>query len=61
MSKMSEISLEIQDLLVEGFHPTKVSKLLKVPLTWVYDTLEMMESEYADPDCYNQEANSSYR
>lgn len=61
MSKMSEISLEIQDLLTEGVHPTKIAKTLKVPLTWIYDTLEMMESEYADPDCYAQAANSSYR
>ena len=53
MSKMSEISLEIQDLLVEGVHPTKVAKLLKVPLTWVYDTLEMMDSELDDYDPYN--------
>lgn len=53
MSKMSDISLEIQDLLVEGVHPTKVSKLLKVPLSWVYDTLEMMNSELDDYDPYN--------
>ena len=53
MSKMSEISLEIQDLLVEGVHPTKVAKLLKVPLTWVYDTLEMMEFESEQYDPYN--------
>lgn len=61
MSKMSEISLEIQELLNQGVHPTNIAKLLQVPLAWVYDTLEMMESEYADPDCYAQEANSSYR
>lgn len=61
MSKMSEISLEIQDLLEAGVNPVRIAKLLKVPLAWVYDTLEQMESEYADPDCYAQEANSSYR
>ncbi len=61
MSRMSDTSLEIQDLLVEGVHPTKIARLLKVPLTWVYDTLEMMDSEYADHDCYAQEANSNYR
>jgi hypothetical protein len=61
MSKMSDISLEIQELLGEGVRPTKVAKLLKVPLAWVYDTLEMIESEYADSDCYAQEANSRYR
>jgi hypothetical protein len=53
MSKMSEISLEIQDLLVEGVHPTKIAKILQVPLAWVYDTLEMMESESEQYDPYN--------
>jgi hypothetical protein len=50
---MSEISLEIQDLLVEGVHPTKIAKILQVPLAWVYDTLEMMESESEQYDPYN--------
>lgn len=45
MSKMSEISLEIQELLNQGVHPTNIAKLLQVPLAWVYDTLEMMDSE----------------
>ena len=53
MSKMSEISLEIQDLLVEGVHPTKIAKILQVPMAWVYDTLEMMESESEQYDPYN--------
>lgn len=53
MSKMSEISLEIQDLLVKGVHPTKIAKIMQVPLTWVYDTLETMESESEQYDPYN--------
>ena len=53
MSKMSEISLEIQDLLVEGVHPVKIAKLLKVPLNWVYDTLESMDSDSEEFDPYN--------
>ncbi len=50
---MSEISLEIQDLLVKGVHPTKIAKIMQVPLTWVYDTLETMESESEQYDPYN--------
>jgi hypothetical protein len=53
MSKMSDLSIEIEDLLVQGVHPTKIAKLLQVPLTWVYDTLESMESDSEDFDPYN--------
>lgn len=53
MSKMSDLSIEIEDLLVSGVHPTKIAKLLQVPLTWVYDTLESMESESEVYDPYN--------
>lgn len=53
MSKMSEISLEIQDLLEAGVNPVRIAKLLEVPLTWVYDTLESMESDSEAYDPYN--------
>lgn len=52
MSKMSDISIDIQDMLEEGVHPTKIAKALKVPLSWVYDTLEMMESSEPSFDPY---------
>lgn len=45
MSRMSEISLEITEYLEQGVHPVKIAKILNVPLTWVYDTLESMEEE----------------
>jgi hypothetical protein len=44
MSKMADLSLEIQLMLEDGVHPTKIAKILEVPLGWVYDTLESMES-----------------
>jgi len=43
MSKMADLSLEIQSMLEDGDHPTKIAKILEVPLGWVYDTLESME------------------
>lgn len=60
MSKMSDISIDIQDMLEEGVNPTKIAKILQVPLTWVYDTLEMMDTD-DESDCYEQERTSSYR
>lgn len=49
MSKMSDLSIEIQDYLTEGVQPTKIAKILNIPLVWVYDTLEVME-ESDEPD-----------
>ena len=49
MSKISDLSIEIQDYLMQGVEPEKVAKLLNVPLRWVYDTLEFMQ-ESDEPD-----------
>lgn len=46
MSKMSDVDLEIQQLLEHGFNPRSIAVRLSVPLTWVYDVLEAMP----DPD-----------
>lgn len=43
MSKMSELDLEVQLMLEDNIHPTKIAKTLNIPLSWVYDTLEHME------------------
>jgi hypothetical protein len=45
MSKMADMSLDIQQMLADGFHPTTIAKTLEVPLGWVYDTLESMDEE----------------
>jgi len=43
MSKMADLSLEVQLMLEDGVHPTKIARTLNIPLSWVYDTLEHME------------------
>lgn len=43
MSKMADLDLEVQLMLEDGAHPTKIAKTLNIPLSWVYDTLEHME------------------
>ncbi len=40
MSKMAELSYDIEQLYIEGLHPTKIAKQLECPLTVVYDWLE---------------------
>ena len=43
MSKMSELSYDIEIMLADGVHPVKIVRALGVELTTVYDVLEQME------------------
>jgi hypothetical protein len=49
MSAMSNLAVEIDGMLVEGYLPVTIARLLDVPINWVY--------EVADPseDSVNQE------
>jgi hypothetical protein len=40
MSAMSNLSLEISDMLEAGYLPVTVARLLDVPINWVYETAE---------------------
>lgn len=48
MSSMSDIAIEIQCHLEDGVHPTKIARIMQIPLTWVYDTLETMPADDRD-------------
>lgn len=45
MSRMSEICVEIYELLDEGRHPTYIAKVLQIPLSMVYDAIETYPTE----------------
>ena len=57
MSKMSEISLEIQELLVDGVRPSVIATELNVPIVWVYSVMKELIretlSQGQDYDPYN--------
>jgi hypothetical protein len=53
MSKMSELSIDIQEMLEDGVHPTAIAKRLSVPLGLVYDTLESMEDEESNTEVFS--------
>ena len=65
MSKMAELSMDIEDLLAKGMTPKFIAVSLNCPLEMVYDTLEQMECleiekqyemlSYAD-ECANDDA-----
>lgn len=42
MSCMKELYLDIELMLDQGDHPTKIAQVLDVPLSMVYDVLESM-------------------
>ncbi len=40
MSKLAELAYDIEQLYIEGLHPTKIARELECPLSLVYDWLE---------------------
>jgi hypothetical protein len=40
MSKLADVAYDIEQLYIEGLHPTKICRELDIPLTMVYDWLE---------------------
>ena len=40
MSKMSDLSVDIKDMLEAGYLPVTVARQLEIPITWVYETAD---------------------
>lgn len=53
MSRMSDISIEIQDRLADGEDPKIIAKVMEIPIVWVYSELESLEYSENDYDPYN--------
>ena len=45
MSKMAELYTEIEEMLDKGTHPATISAVLDVPVIFVYDVIESLESQ----------------
>lgn len=52
MSRMSDISLEIQDRLADGEDPRIIAKVMEIPIVWVYAEVESMDFATEDFDPY---------
>jgi hypothetical protein len=48
MSAMSNLSLEISDMLEAGYSPVTIAQMLEVPINWVYETAEADAQDPAD-------------
>ena len=40
MSNMSNLSIEISDMLESGHSPVTIARILEIPITWVYETAD---------------------
>ncbi len=50
MSKLADLAYDIEQLYIEGLHPTKIAKELGCPLSLVYDCLESQSLGEGDED-----------
>jgi hypothetical protein len=53
MSVMSELSYDIEQLYIEGLHPTKICRELNIPLSMVYDWLESNGVAESQQEAFN--------
>ncbi len=53
MSAMSNLAVEIDGMLVEGYLPVTIARLLDVPINWVYEVADPSENpvDQEDEEC----------
>ena len=51
MSKMADLHVEIEEMLFKGTHPSTISAVLEVPVTWVYEVSDSVDN--TDLEIYN--------
>ena len=44
MSKMSDISIEIGNMLEAGYLPVTIARNLEIPVSWVYETRDTTDA-----------------
>ena len=59
MGKVSNLILEIQDMLVSGLDADQIARRLDIPESWVYDAAKMMQEDYGDPG-YNDSMDGDF-
>ena len=43
MSAMSDVSIEIQGMLKDGYLPVTIAQELEIPITWIFEGIEQDE------------------
>jgi len=53
MSKMSDLYVEINDMLEAGYLPVTIARNLEIPITWVYETADTVSEELSPFETIN--------
>ena len=53
MSKMSDLSLEINDMLEAGYLPVTIAKNLEIPVSWVYENTDADSEDFSPFETVN--------
>ena len=53
MSKMAELTYDIEQLFIDGVHPNKIARELDIPVTMVYDWVKSVGCETEDLSPFN--------
>ena len=48
MSRMSDLSLDIQTMLEEGREPRAIAQILEIPVEWVYEQLSQESDNHEE-------------
>ena len=43
MSTMSDMSIEIQGMLEDGYLPVTIARQLEIPITWIFEEIKQEE------------------
>jgi hypothetical protein len=53
MSRMSELTFEISDMLEAGYLPVTIARNLEIPVSWVYETADTGSEELSPFETIN--------
>ena len=48
MSKMSDLSIDIQAMLEEGHEPRAIARILEIPAEWVYEEMSLESDNHEE-------------
>ena len=48
MSRMSDLSIEIQAMLEEGHQPRAIARILEIPAEWVYEEMSQESDSHEE-------------
>jgi hypothetical protein len=53
MSKMADLDITIQEMILEGHEPAVIANVLNVPIEWVEATMVSMEPESSGDESFD--------